>query len=105
MNHHIDIKINPDAEMRENVLLNKVYTKFHKRLSDLRSSDIGVSFPEYNIKLGKLLRIHGTKQRLQELQSENWLGGLKGYCDISEIQKIPDQVKYRTVSRIQTNMS
>jgi len=34
MNHHIDIKINPDAEMRENVLLNKVYTKFHKRLSD-----------------------------------------------------------------------
>ncbi len=105
MNHHIDIKINPDAEMRENILLNKVYAKFHKRLCGLSSTDIGVSFPEYNIKLGKTLRIHGTNQRLQEMQSENWLGGLAGYCDISEILQIPNLVSYRTVSRIQTNMS
>jgi len=105
MDYFIDIKINPDVEMRENVLLNKVYTKFHKRLCDLTSSDLGVSFPEYNIKLGKTLRIHGTKQRLQELQSENWLGGLAGYCEISEIQQIPNQVSYRTVSRIQANMT
>ena len=34
MKHFIEIKIKPDAEMRENVLLNKVYTKFHKRLFD-----------------------------------------------------------------------
>lgn len=105
MNHYIDIKINPDAEMRENVLLNKVYTKFHKRLCDLQSSEVGVSFPEYQIKLGRTLRIHGANQRLQILQSENWLGGLTGYCDISEIQQIPDQVSYRTVSRKQANMT
>ena len=105
MNHYIDIRINPDAEMRENVLLNKVYTKFHKRLHDLASSDIGVSFPEYNIKLGRILRIHGTNQRLQILQSENWLGGLVGYCDVSEVQQIPDQTSYRTVSRKQSNMT
>ncbi len=105
MNHYIDIRINPDAEMRENVLLNKVYTKFHKRLCDLTPANIGVSFPEYKIKLGKSLRIHGTNQSLKELQSKNWLGGLEGYCDISEIQQIPDQVNHRTVSRIQTNRS
>ena len=105
MNHYIDIKINPDAEMRENVLLNKVYTKFHKRLHDLASFDIGVSFPEYNIKLGRTLRIHGTNQRLQEVQSENWLGGLTGYCDISDIQKTPNQVSHLTVSRKQANMT
>ncbi len=105
MNYYINIKINPDAEMRENVLLNKVYAKFHKRLYDLKSSDIGVSFPEYKVKLGRVLRIHGTSQRLQILQSENWLSGLAGYCDISEIQKIPDQVSHRTVSRKQTNMT
>jgi len=105
MNNYIEIKINPDAEMRENVLLNKVYTKFHKRLCDLTSTDIGISFPEFHIKLGKTLRIHGANQRLKELQSDNWLGGLAGYCCISEILQIPDQVSYRTVSRIQTNMS
>lgn len=105
MNCYIDVKIKPDAEMHENVLLNKVYTKFHKRLHDLVSFDIGVSFPEYHIKLGRTLRIHGTSQRLQILQSENWLGGLTGYCDISETQQIPNQVSYRTVSRKQTNMT
>ena len=50
MEHYIEIKIKPDAEMRENVLLNKVYTKFHKRLWDLKSSEIGISFPEYSLK-------------------------------------------------------
>jgi len=105
MNSYIEIKIDPDAEMRENVLLNKVYTKLHKRLCNLSSSCIGISFPEYNIKLGRILRIHGENQRLQELQSENWIGGLAGYCNISEILQIPEQVKYRTVSRKQTNMS
>ncbi len=91
--------------MRENVLLNKVYAKLHKRLYDLKSHALGVSFPEYQIKLGRILRIHGTSQCLQVLQSENWLGGLKGYCDISEIQQIPNQVSYRTISRKQTNMT
>ncbi len=105
MDYFIDIKIKPDAEMRENVLLNKVYTKFHKRLCDLVSTDIGVSFPEYTIMLGKSLRIHGTNQRLQELQSKNWLGDLSGYCKIIEIRQIPEQVGYRTISRIQTNMT
>ena len=105
MKHFIEIKIKPDTEMRENVLLNKVYTKFHKRLFDLKSSEIGISFPEYSVKLGKTIRVHGNEQRLQEFQSDNWLGGLKGYCDTSEIQTIPDNVSHRTISRKQANMT
>jgi CRISPR-associated endonuclease Csy4 len=105
MDFYIDIKIQPDAEMRENVLLNKVYAKFHKALFDLQACDIGVSFPEYKIKLGRTLRIHSTQERLNELQQLNWLGGLSGYCKVSTIQKIPEKVQYRTVSRIQTTMS
>lgn len=105
MDYFFDIKIKPDAEMRENVLLNKVYTKFHKRLCDLNSADVGVSFPDYKLKLGKILRVHGGEHRLREMQNKSWLGGLSGYCDVSEIQKVPEQVKYRVISRIQTNMS
>ena len=105
MDYYIDIQIQPDAEMRENVLLNKVYTKFHKALFTLQSNDIGVSFPEYRITLGRTLRIHAAENRLLELQQINWLGGLSGYCKVSTIQKIPEKVQYRTVSRIQTSMS
>lgn len=105
MDHYIDIQIQPDAEMRENELLNKVYTKFHKALFTLQANDIGVSFPQYRIKLGQILRIHSTKARLTELQQLNWLGGLCGYCKVTEIQAIPEKVQYRTVSRIQPTMS
>ena len=105
MDHYIDIKIMPDAEMRESVLLNKVYTKFHKALFDLKSNCIGVSFPEYKVKLGQLIRIHGEQTMLNNLQALNWLGGLSGYCKVSDIEKVPENTKHRTVSRKQANMT
>lgn len=105
MEHFIDIEIKPDAEMRANVLINKVYSKLHKALFSLNSTDIGVSFPAYDIKLGDVLRIHGTETRLVALQNTNWLGGLAGYCEQTPIQPIPTKVSYRTVSRKQANMT
>ena len=105
MDHYIEIQIKPDAEMRENVLLNKVYTKFHKALFSLNSTKIGISFPKYKILLGDMIRIHGTANKLSEFQNTNWLGGLKGYCEITKIQPIPNDVNYRTVSRKQANMT
>lgn len=105
MDHYLDIRVQPDEEMRENELLNKLYSKFHKALFDLKATDIGVSFPEHHIKLGRTLRIHSNEARLKELQQLNWLGGLSGYCKISGIQTIPAQVQYRTLSRVQSTMS
>jgi len=105
MKHYVEIVIKPDDEMRENVLLNKVYSKLHKALFELQTTDIGVSFPKYKVMLGDVLRLHGTEFKLTELQNTNWLGGLSGYCQVSGIQIIPDKVMHRTVSRIQANMT
>jgi CRISPR-associated endonuclease Csy4 len=105
MNYYIDILIKPDDEMRENVLLNKVYTKLHKALFSLKSTDIGISFPNYKVKLGNVIRIHGSDNSLQNLQETNWLGGLSSYCEVSSIQATPDKVTYRTISRKQANMT
>ncbi len=105
MDFYLDIQVKPDAEMRENVLMNKVYSKFHKALSDLESTEIGVSFPNYKIMLGDVIRIHGTQNKLAELQRIDWLGGLVGYCKVSAIQAIPNEVVYRTISRKQANMT
>tara|TARA_R110001583_G_scaffold192870_1_gene360037 strand:- start:328 stop:879 length:552 start_codon:yes stop_codon:yes gene_type:complete len=105
MDYYIDIKINPDAEMRENVLLNKVYTKLHKALFDLKSSAIGVSFPEYKVLLGRILRLHGNSSILNDLQGLNWLGGLSGYCQMTEILPVPENVQYRVISRKQSTMT
>ncbi len=105
MDFFLDIKIKPDAEMRENELLNKVYTKLHKRLFELETTDIGVSFPQYKILLGQVIRIHSSENGLNKLQATEWLGGLLGYCKVSLMQPIPGNVHYRTVSRIQPNMT
>jgi CRISPR-associated endonuclease Csy4 len=105
MEHYIDITLKPDAEMRENVLLNKVYIKLHKALHSLSSTEIGVSFPKYQVMLGNVIRLHGTESKLLQLQETNWLGGLIGYCAISLVQKVPENVCYRTVSRQQSNMT
>ncbi|QIN30672.1 type I-F CRISPR-associated endoribonuclease Cas6/Csy4 [Legionella longbeachae] len=105
MNYYIDILINPDSELCLNFLLNTVYTKFHKALYDLASTNIGISFPKYNVTLGNVLRIHGGTAVLHDLQSLKWLGGMSGYCDISPIIPVPTDTKFRTISRKQTTMS
>jgi len=105
MNYYIDVLIKPDAEMRLNVLLNTCYTKLHKAFCDLRSSDIGVSFPNYKLYLGNVLRLHGTAEALDKLQCLNWIGPMNGYCQQSDIQPVPADVKFRTISRQQPTMS
>lgn len=105
MEFYIDVRVNPDEEMRENVLLNKVYTKLHKALNTLSSTTIGVSFPERFVKLGKVLRIHGSDGDLRILDEMKWLGGLVGYCDVSAILNVPNEVKYQVIFRVQPNMT
>ena len=105
MDHYIDITLKPDAEMRENVLLNMVYAKLHKALFDLTCTTIGVSFPDYQIMLGRRIRLHGALTELESLQSLNWLAALSGYCGVSVAQKIPQQVQHRVISRKQSNMT
>jgi len=105
MDYYLDIKIVPDEEVPIYFIRNKVYSKFHKALFFLNSTDIGVSFPNYKDKLGNVIRLHGSENSLLKLQETNWLGGLAGYCNISPIQAIPKKVIYRTVSRIQSNMT
>jgi len=106
MDNYINIQIKPDAEKRENILLNEAFTKLHKALHELKQTSIGVSFPNYKLKLGDVIRLHGDKVSLQTLQQSNWLGGLAGYCEASNILPMPEKiVGYRTVSRKQPTMT
>lgn len=104
MNHYRDFWLLPDPEFVAPVLMNALYIKLHKKLHDMKATSIGVSFPKAKGCLGDVLRLHGDKAGI-ELVSNNWLGGLAGYCNVGEIQQIPEGVKHRTVSRWQHNMS
>lgn len=106
MDYYIDLQLQADEEIPIYFIRNKLFTKLHKALHDLKQSEIGVSFPRYQEKLGDVIRIHGSENHLQTLQQTNWIGGLSGYCSISEILSVPEQVSaYRVISRVQQNMS
>ncbi len=106
MDYYIDLRLQADEEVPIYFIRNKVFAKLHKALFELDESTIGISFPNYKTKLGDILRIHGDQSNLIVLQQKNWLGGLVGYCELSETLPIPEKVKgYRTVSRIRQNMS
>ncbi len=105
MDYYLDIKIVPDEEVPVYFIRNKIYTKFHKGLFTLKSTDIGISFPNYKIKLGNIIRLHSIENNLMKLQDIDWIGSLSSYCEVSAIQEIPAKVSYRTISRIQSNMT
>lgn len=106
MTYYQDIELYPDNEIDIAFLRNKVYTKLHKAIFDLSATDIGISFPQSDKKLGCIIRIHSAQGRLNKLQNLNWLGGLSGYCKVGDILPVPDKVDgYLTVSRIRQNMS
>ena len=106
MTYYLIIKLLPDEECDLPFLRNALFNKLHKAIHDLKATDIGISFPQMKIKLGCVIRIHSNQDKLQALQNLNWLGGLSGYCKVSEILPVPDKVDgYQTVSRIRQNMS
>ncbi len=106
MNYYQDIKIQPDKEFNLPTLRNNVCQKLHKAIWNLKTKNIGVSFPKLDNKLGDTIRIHSSQSDLEKLQNLNWLGGLSGYCKVSDILTVPDKVKgYQVISRIRQTMN
>lgn len=106
MDYYLELRIRPDEEVPLYFLRNKIFTKLHKILHDQKQTSVGISFPGYKVKLGEVIRLHGDKDSLEAIQQSNWLGGLSGYCELSDILLVPDKVEgYRTVSRIQQNQT
>jgi len=105
MDHYTDISILPDSEFPATVLMNAIYSKFHKALCELSSAGIGISFPEYKTTLGTVLRIHSQEAVLNDLQGLNWIGGMSGYCNVSGVLAVPVDTKFRIISRKQPTMS
>ena len=85
MDHYIEIRVLPDPEFTEEMLMAALMAKLHRALGQRGKGDIGVSFPAHGIKPGAVLRLHGEHLALSELESLAWRKGLSDYCLCSEI--------------------
>ncbi len=102
MDHYLEITLLPDPEFEEQVLLNALFSKFHRGASQAVPGRLGISFPRAGKRLGGQLRIHGGARDLDTLMATPWLKGLGDYCQVSDIQPVPEHCQYRTVRRVQT---
>ncbi len=59
MDHYIEIRVLPDPEFSEEMLMAALMAKLHRALGQRGKGDIGVSFPAHGIKPGAVLRLHG----------------------------------------------
>lgn len=108
MDHYLDLRIRPDPEFSVAQVMSTVFQKLHLTLVDLRSTDIGISFPEFRDEpptLGACLRLHASADRLRTIVSHPRLTGLKDYLEISQATPVPAQARYRVVSRVQAKSS
>jgi CRISPR-associated endonuclease Csy4 len=108
MSHYIEFRILPDPEFPSSIVMNLLYNKLHKALVQTGSTDIGVSFPDFDNKrnrLGERLRLHGTDVHLKNLIANLTLSALLDYLRVGDVQEIPKRVSYVTVKRVQCKSS
>lgn len=104
MLQYIEIKLLPDPEFPPTVLMNALYGKFHRLLTELNTSKVGVSFPDVEKMphtLGLRMRLHGDNEILQRVNDSDWLKGMRDHCAISSIQDVPSNCKHKVVRRVQ----
>ncbi len=105
MDHYLDIRVMPDPEFKESVLMNALFAKLHRVLVDVGRGELGVSFPDVGITLGTRLRLHGSADALTRLMAQNWRKGLRDYTECGDITAVPVQCEFRVVQRVQVKSS
>lgn len=108
MDYYIDIRLRPDPDFPESMLMGALYNKLHRALFDLQAEELGVSFPghKHGVRartLGSHLRLHGTHKRLEQLMSMDWLTGMRDHTQVSEVLEVPADAQHITVARKQFN--
>ena len=108
MDYYLDIQLHPDPEFSQPQLMSALFSKLHRALVNLKSQDLGVSFPKVRPtqpSLGDRLRVHGTALALQNLMSMAWLNGIRDHIKVTEISPVPEETMFLVVRRVQTKSS
>lgn len=104
MDHYLEFTILPDTEISGAHILEALFGKLHLALAGRGAGDVGVSFPDADMKscrVGTRLRLHGTREALEALATGGWVAQFRDYAAISQILPVPVQVQHRSIFRVQ----
>lgn len=108
MDHHVDIDVRPDPEFAASQLMSALYTKLHRALVAQGATNIGVSFPGFDLTpphLGMRLRLHGELAALSTLLASDWLMGMRDHVALTPPTRVPVDARHRVVRRVQVKSS
>lgn len=108
MDAYYDVKLLPCNAMNSSRVMGTVITRLHMLFDTLPIDDIGISFPqavEQYKTLGYVLRLHGTRDRLEQFVSLNPFSPVAELVRLGEIADVPEQVEWRMIRRVQCRKS
>lgn len=108
MNYYCDIQLRADPDFVPAILLNALFSKLHRFLTEHPDLNIGVSFPGYSTKprtLGSQMRLHGNQADISALQNATWLTGMQDHVDCTAVTPVPASSQHMQVRRMQTKSS
>lgn len=104
MDSYVEFRIFPESDLAGPHVLTAIYAKLHRLLAARGKGDIGVSFPDADIKsgwAGLMLRVHGSRQALEQLFADGWAERFVDYARVSDVRPVPDSAQHRSVYRVQ----
>lgn len=108
MDTFVDLRLLPDPEFPATILMNALFSKFHRGLVRFGEGGIGVSFPDTGEKihsLGSRMRLHGNADTLRGFLESGWMQGMRDHVRIGSLAPVPSDVRYRIVRRVQAKSS
>lgn len=108
MDHYVDLWLRPDPEFPEHQLMDALFSKLHRMLAEQQRTDVGISFPGWQLrpqKLGDVLRLHANPVALESLIATAWLGGMQQMVQLSDVSAVPPEARHRRLLRVQAKSS
>lgn len=108
MNYYLDIELRESPEISSNTLLSALFSRLHKSIVSSPNLQLAVSFPSYSLalaSLGECLRIHGSKQGLDNLTTVRWLGNMKDHVALRKPMPVPENASHIKVRRVQNKVN
>lgn len=98
--HYRDIRISHKEEMPHPLVMSQLFERLHREIANSPGS-IAVSFPEFDVTLGSLLRLHGSASDLQSLGLD-WLGApLSRLVRCGGVFSAPSEAPLQVFRRVQ----
>lgn len=108
MDAYVDLRLLPDPEFPQPLLMNALFAKFHRGLVAHGEGRIGISFPEVDARrpsLGGCLRLHGGAGELSVFLGSGWLAGMADHLAVGQVAPVPPGAGHCLVRRVQAKSS